>query len=130
MGYSIETSRMLLKGCFETSRMLWCWLQLYGDRSIHARCVYHIYRRLSNGTGCPYAQAPRKERRFPPQAWMPGSLAPVSMLREFDTMSIKLSFSRTDVSRGHHKEHLLLHRLASANEGTDKSSIYIIAFAF
>jgi len=68
-GDCVEASGMLLKRSFEDASLLWCRVQLYHHRAIHAKTISYILR-IVNRHSFPCAQAPRKERlSFRPIEW-------------------------------------------------------------
>jgi len=58
-GYNIKASGMLLKGCLEASRLLWCGLQLDSNRSIHTECISYIAT-FGQWHGMPLCPSPKK----------------------------------------------------------------------
>ena len=63
----IKTSGMLFKRCLEALCLLRCRVELYLDRSIHAKTISYITRCCQAARSYPFAQAPRKEVALHPR---------------------------------------------------------------
>src|SRR2546421_1573999 len=66
-GHGIKTGGMLFKRCLEALCLLRCRVELYLDRSIHAKSISYITRCCQAARSYPFAQAPRKEVALHPR---------------------------------------------------------------